>query len=116
MLNMALVSPKLQPLTVIKGAGHEFIPIPEGESAIVADFHSYVHLFTAIYIVIVSFQYLLISILDPSDSSEAFGPKPPIPRPILPQGSTGSRRDPHAIYLSTHTKRPNMFSMARSTY
>ncbi|XPS71744.1 hypothetical protein M3J09_003921 [Ascochyta lentis] len=28
------------PLTIIKGAGHEFIPIPEGESAIVADFHS----------------------------------------------------------------------------
>ncbi|KAL5113556.1 hypothetical protein ACEQ8H_008565 [Pleosporales sp. CAS-2024a] len=28
------------PLTVIKGAGHEFIPIPEGETAIVADFHS----------------------------------------------------------------------------
>jgi uncharacterized cupin superfamily protein len=30
------------PLTIIKGAGHEHIPIPEGESAIVADFHSYV--------------------------------------------------------------------------
>lgn len=28
------------PLTIIKGAGHEHIPIPAGESAIVADFHS----------------------------------------------------------------------------
>ncbi|KAK3049395.1 hypothetical protein LTR09_009314 [Extremus antarcticus] len=28
------------PLTVIKGAGNEHIPIPNGESAIVADFHS----------------------------------------------------------------------------
>lgn len=36
------MSQKAVPLTVIKGAGHEFIPIPEGESAIVADFHSYV--------------------------------------------------------------------------
>lgn len=28
------------PLTVIKGAGHEFIPLPQGENAITADFHS----------------------------------------------------------------------------
>ncbi|KAI4922832.1 hypothetical protein J4E90_001267 [Alternaria incomplexa] len=34
------VSQKYVPLTIIKGAGHEYIPIPEGESAIVADFHS----------------------------------------------------------------------------
>ncbi|KAK3621741.1 hypothetical protein LTR56_022633 [Elasticomyces elasticus] len=34
------VSLKAVPLTIIKGAGQEFIPIPEGESAIVADFHS----------------------------------------------------------------------------
>ncbi|KAK5722341.1 hypothetical protein LTR15_005570 [Elasticomyces elasticus] len=34
------VSPAPVPLTIIKGAGQEFIPIPEGESAIVADFHS----------------------------------------------------------------------------
>jgi len=32
--------PSAVPLTVIKGAGHEHIPIPAGESAIVADFHS----------------------------------------------------------------------------
>jgi uncharacterized cupin superfamily protein len=32
---------KYVPLTVIKGAGQEHIPIPTGESAIVADFHSY---------------------------------------------------------------------------
>jgi uncharacterized cupin superfamily protein len=38
------VSQKAVPLTVIKGAGNEYIPIPEGESAIVADFHSYVFL------------------------------------------------------------------------
>jgi hypothetical protein len=37
------VSQKYVPLTIIKGAGHEYIPIPEGESAIVADFHSYVN-------------------------------------------------------------------------
>ncbi|KAH4148017.1 hypothetical protein HBH79_242200 [Parastagonospora nodorum] len=37
---MFCVSQKYVPLTVIKGAGQEFIPIPEGESAIVADFHS----------------------------------------------------------------------------
>jgi hypothetical protein len=36
------VSQRPVPLTIIKGAGHEFIPIPAGESAIVADFHSYV--------------------------------------------------------------------------
>ncbi|KAI4930283.1 hypothetical protein J4E85_004909 [Alternaria conjuncta] len=34
------VSQKYVPLTIIKGAGNEYIPIPEGESAIVADFHS----------------------------------------------------------------------------
>jgi hypothetical protein len=28
------------PLTVVKGAGHEFIPLPQGENATVADFHS----------------------------------------------------------------------------
>ena len=28
------------PLTVIKGAGHEFIPLPKGENATTADFHS----------------------------------------------------------------------------
>jgi len=28
------------PLTVIKGAGHEFIPLPQGENATTADFHS----------------------------------------------------------------------------
>lgn len=31
----------LVPLTIIKGAGHEFIPLPSGENATVADFHSY---------------------------------------------------------------------------
>ncbi|CAG9990426.1 unnamed protein product [Clonostachys byssicola] len=31
---------KIVPLTIIKGAGHEHIPIPEGDCAIVADFHS----------------------------------------------------------------------------
>jgi uncharacterized cupin superfamily protein len=41
MLTIFLV-PQNVPLTIIKGAGHEFIPIPQGESAIVADFHSYV--------------------------------------------------------------------------
>jgi len=30
----------LVPLTVIKGAGHEYIPLPSGENATVADFHS----------------------------------------------------------------------------
>ncbi|KAH3953452.1 hypothetical protein HBH53_028520 [Parastagonospora nodorum] len=34
------MSGKLVPLTVIKGAGHEFIPLPQGENATVADFHS----------------------------------------------------------------------------
>jgi hypothetical protein len=42
LLTAILVSKSYVPLTIIKGAGHEFIPIPEGESAIVADFHSYV--------------------------------------------------------------------------
>jgi uncharacterized cupin superfamily protein len=31
---------KIVPLTIIKGAGHEHIPIPEGETAIIADFHT----------------------------------------------------------------------------
>lgn len=34
------VSSNLVPLTVIKGAGHEFIPLPPGENATTADFHS----------------------------------------------------------------------------
>ncbi|KAG9500637.1 hypothetical protein J7337_009119 [Fusarium musae] len=34
------VSNKIVPLTIIKGAGHEHIPIPDGECAIIADFHS----------------------------------------------------------------------------
>jgi hypothetical protein len=38
--NLFLVSGKIVPLTIIKGAGHEHIPIPEGDCAIVADFHS----------------------------------------------------------------------------
>lgn len=36
------MSQQLVPLTVIKGAGHEFIPLPEGLNATVADFHTYV--------------------------------------------------------------------------
>ncbi|KAF1836831.1 hypothetical protein BDW02DRAFT_566607 [Decorospora gaudefroyi] len=34
------MSTNLVPLTVIKGAGHEFIPLPNGDNATVADFHS----------------------------------------------------------------------------
>jgi hypothetical protein len=34
------VSSNIVPLTVIKGAGHEFIPLPQGENATTADFHS----------------------------------------------------------------------------
>ncbi|KAF4994617.1 hypothetical protein FGRMN_5662 [Fusarium graminum] len=34
------MSGNLVPLTVIKGAGHEFIPLPQGENATTADFHS----------------------------------------------------------------------------
>jgi hypothetical protein len=34
------MSGKPVPLTVIKGAGHEFIPLPQGENATTADFHS----------------------------------------------------------------------------
>ncbi|KAL2831528.1 hypothetical protein BDW59DRAFT_157954 [Aspergillus cavernicola] len=34
------MSTPLVPLTVIKGAGHEFIQLPTGENAITADFHS----------------------------------------------------------------------------
>lgn len=37
--NISLVS-KIVPLTIIKGAGHEHIPIPEGECAVIADFHT----------------------------------------------------------------------------
>ncbi|KAJ8113275.1 hypothetical protein OPT61_g4567 [Boeremia exigua] len=39
-VNNSPVSLKAVPLTIIKGAGNEYIPIPAGESAIVADFHS----------------------------------------------------------------------------
>ncbi|EXF73423.1 amidase [Colletotrichum fioriniae PJ7] len=39
-LSPRVVSGNLVPLTVIKGAGHEYIPLPEGENATVADFHS----------------------------------------------------------------------------
>lgn len=38
--NFFSVSGDLVPLTIIKGAGHEFIPFPAGENATVADFHS----------------------------------------------------------------------------
>ncbi|TKX21834.1 hypothetical protein C1H76_5964 [Elsinoe australis] len=34
------MSGNLVPLTIVKGAGHEFIPLPQGENATVADFHS----------------------------------------------------------------------------
>lgn len=36
------MSPKadLMPLTVVKGAGHEFIPLPQGQNGTTADFHS----------------------------------------------------------------------------
>lgn len=36
----SLVSNNIVPLTIIKGAGYEHIPIPDGECAIIADFHS----------------------------------------------------------------------------
>lgn len=39
-LTRPVSSNKIVPLTIIKGAGHEHIPIPEGECAIIADFHS----------------------------------------------------------------------------
>jgi hypothetical protein len=39
-LTQPSVSDNLVPLTVIKGAGHEFIPLPQGENATTADFHS----------------------------------------------------------------------------
>ncbi|KAE8313651.1 hypothetical protein BDV41DRAFT_588077 [Aspergillus transmontanensis] len=35
-----IIQNNLVPLTVIKGAGHEFIPLPQGENATTADFHS----------------------------------------------------------------------------
>ncbi|KAJ0142832.1 Protein mms22 [Fusarium oxysporum f. sp. albedinis] len=38
--SQAVKMSKLVPLTVIKGAGHEFIPLPQGENATVADFHT----------------------------------------------------------------------------
>ncbi|KGO70994.1 protein of unknown function DUF861, cupin-3 [Penicillium italicum] len=34
------MSNNIVPLTIIKGAGHEFIPLPQGENATTADFHS----------------------------------------------------------------------------
>ncbi|KAI0527843.1 hypothetical protein F5B22DRAFT_6948 [Xylaria bambusicola] len=34
------MSKELVPLTVIKGAGHEYIQLPEGKNALTADFHS----------------------------------------------------------------------------
>ncbi|RSL42317.1 hypothetical protein CEP54_015526 [Fusarium duplospermum] len=34
------MSANLVPLTIVKGAGHEFIPLPQGENATTADFHS----------------------------------------------------------------------------
>lgn len=34
------MSSNIVPITVIKGAGHEFIPLPQGENATTADFHS----------------------------------------------------------------------------
>lgn len=34
------VSSSAVPLTIIKGAGHEYIPLPTGDNATVADFHS----------------------------------------------------------------------------
>lgn len=34
------MSGSLVPLTIIKGAGQEFIPLPQGDNAITADFHS----------------------------------------------------------------------------
>lgn len=34
------MSSKLVPLTVVKGAGFEHIPLPNGENATVADFHT----------------------------------------------------------------------------
>ena len=34
------MSETLVPLTIIKGAGHEYISLPQGENATVADFHS----------------------------------------------------------------------------
>ncbi|KAJ5650253.1 uncharacterized protein N7484_003976 [Penicillium longicatenatum] len=37
---LQVLSANLVPLTVIKGAGHEFIPLPQGENATTADFHS----------------------------------------------------------------------------
>ncbi|KAF5664687.1 hypothetical protein FHETE_6958 [Fusarium heterosporum] len=37
---MGLTLSKIVPLTIIKGAGHEQIEIPEGDCAVVADFHS----------------------------------------------------------------------------
>lgn len=34
------MSSNIVPLTIIKGAGQEFIPLPNGENATTADFHS----------------------------------------------------------------------------
>ncbi|KAM0718865.1 hypothetical protein Q7P37_005937 [Cladosporium fusiforme] len=38
--NKPIVSNNIVPLTVVKGAGHEFIPLPQGENGTTADFHS----------------------------------------------------------------------------
>jgi hypothetical protein len=82
-LTTSLVSQKPVPLTIIKGAGHEYIPIPEGESAIVADFHSYVALpySSSHMMAIPSFHRRGRSITSPSDSSKASELKPPTPQP-----------------------------------
>ena len=39
-LTRLTVTGKLVPLTVIKGAGQEHIPLPKGDNATVADFHT----------------------------------------------------------------------------
>ncbi|KAJ5257013.1 hypothetical protein N7478_013117 [Penicillium angulare] len=39
-ISQNFMSGNLVPLTIIKGAGHEFIPLPNGENATTADFHS----------------------------------------------------------------------------
>lgn len=40
MLTSLVSNNKIVPLTIIKGAGNEHIPIPKGQCAIIADFHS----------------------------------------------------------------------------
>ncbi|OQE19545.1 hypothetical protein PENSTE_c015G06641 [Penicillium steckii] len=39
-ISKVMVSGSIVPITVIKGAGHEFIPLPESLNATTADFHS----------------------------------------------------------------------------